>query len=83
MSNVKSEEIYGLDVDIVIDLHIKNNPGSRMNRKIVSERLGNTKQILCDWKKRKPPTLINKLKILSEIGDCPIEKFIIKIEKNG
>ncbi len=77
-----TEKTYIIDVDIVIGFYNADHPELLpMDRKRIAEMVGSTKQNLCDWKGRKTPKLIDKLKILAEIGDCQIEDFLI--EKDG
>jgi transcriptional regulator with XRE-family HTH domain len=80
------EKNLAIDVDIVIDLHNRNNPKSKqLNRRLLAEMLDVNKQVFSDWKSDKKPTnkMVGILERLAEIGKCPISHFIVDQNENG
>lgn len=70
------DEIYTIDVDLIIRKYNEDNPDLRkLDRKILAEKLGVNKQIFTEWK-TKAPKAVKLLFSLMDIGDCQIEFFV-------
>lgn len=72
-----------IDVGIAIKLYNDNNPEKKqLNQKILSEKVGNNKQMFSEWKKNFPKTMDFLLKV-SEVTGCPIDKMIINTNQTN
>lgn len=77
---IKSDDKWVIDVDVIIDNYNKNNPDDQIDRKILTNRLECNIQSLTEWKQGRTPKLIFRILKMKEMGSCDLESFIYKNE---
>jgi len=71
-----------IDVDVVIEKYNEKNPQLLpMSRTRLAELTGTHKQSFTEWKNGRNTGIIERLLMLSEIGDCKIDDFVKKIDE--